>query len=111
MESITVTEELVLPVIANRFFVFDMDGTLLIKTTACLEIARISGTLDQLHILEKQFASGEIDAFCFAQDIGALWGSIGASRFPLTADDELKREHILNPKDKAVIVQRWWTQR
>ena len=61
---------------ANRLFVFDMDGTLLIKTTACIEIAKVSGTLNQLHALEHQFAAGEIDAFCFAQNIGALWGMV-----------------------------------
>lgn len=57
-------------------FVFDMDGTLLIRTTACIEIAKVSGTLEQLHVLERQFASGGIDAFCFAQNIGALWGMV-----------------------------------
>jgi phosphoserine phosphatase len=49
MISITAIEEKLHPVIANRLFVFDMDGALLIKTTACIEIAKISGTLDQLH--------------------------------------------------------------
>ena len=63
-------------VIADRLFVFDMDGTLLVRTTACIEIAKVSGTLDELHALERQFASGEIDAFCFAQNIGALWGMV-----------------------------------
>ena len=48
---------------ANRLFVFDMDGTLLIKTTACLEIAKATATLDQRHMLETQFANGELDAF------------------------------------------------
>src|ERR1700761_6691706 len=70
------SEEQLLPLIVNRLFVFDMDGTLLVKITACIEIAKISGTLDQLHSLEQQFASGEIDAFCFAQNIGALWGMV-----------------------------------
>jgi phosphoserine phosphatase len=74
MESLA-TEELP-SVTANRLFVFDMDGTLLIRTTACIEIAKVSGTLDELHILEQQFAAGEIDAFCFAQNIGALWGEV-----------------------------------
>jgi phosphoserine phosphatase len=148
-------------VIANRLFVFDMDGTLLIRTTACLEIAKVSGTLDQLHILEQRFASGEIDAFCFAQSIGTLWGMvderlirtafeatpklanikavtslirtaggksclitmspdfyanlfyeygfdfIGASQFPRSSNEEVRRENILNPSDKAAIVQVW----
>jgi phosphoserine phosphatase len=61
---------------ANRLFVFDMDGTLLIQTTACVEIAKATGTLHHLDRLEEQFARREIDAFCFAQQIGALWGSL-----------------------------------
>jgi phosphoserine phosphatase len=173
---------------ANLLFVFDMDGTLLIRTTACIEIAKVSGTLDELHILEQRFAAGEIDAFCFAQNIGALWGMvdervvraafeelaqngarretvpgrfdgarrtlcafeatpklnnikavttlirraggksglitmspdfyaklfyeygfdfIAASQFPRSSHEEVKREHILSPQDKATIVQGW----
>jgi len=150
--------------VANRLFVFDMDGTLLMKTTACIEIAKVSGTLDQLRILEQKFASREIDAFCFAQNIGSLWGMldeqvvrtafeatpkltniravttlirrgggksclitmspdfyahlfyeygfdfIEASQFPRSSNEEIKRENILNPKDKATIVQGWCNQ-
>jgi phosphoserine phosphatase len=164
MKSSANFEEGLLPVMANRLFVFDMDGTLLIRTTACIEIAKVSGTLDQLHCLEQKFAVGEIDAFCFAQNIGALWGPvdeqvvrtafeaspklsnikavttlirrgrgksclitmsphfyanlfydygfdfIGASQFPRNSDEELKRENILSPKDKATIVRQWCTQ-
>lgn len=149
---------------ANRLFVFDMDGTLLVRTTACIEIAKVSGTLDQLHILERKFAAGEMDAFCFAQNIGVLWGMvdeqvvrtafeatpklanikavttlirrgggksclitmspdfyanlfyeygfdfIGASQFPRTSNEDVKREDILSPKDKATIVRRWCSQ-
>jgi phosphoserine phosphatase len=148
-------------VIANRLFVFDMDGTLLIRTTACIEIAKVHGTLGRLHILEQRFAAGEIDAFCFAQNIGAMWGMvdeqvirtafeatpklaniravtdlirqgggksclitmspdfyanlfydygfdfIGASQFPRNSNEELSREKILNPKDKATLVRAW----
>jgi phosphoserine phosphatase len=161
MKSLANFEEGLLAVMANRLFVFDMDGTLLLRTTACIEIAKVSGTLDQLHILEQSFATGEIDAFCFAQNIGALWGMvdeqvvrtafeatpkltnikavtslirrgggksclmtmspdfyanlfyeygfdfIGASQFPRGSVEEIKREHILSPKDKATIVRRW----
>jgi len=146
---------------ANRLFVFDMDGTLLMRTTACIEIAKVSGTLDQLHILEQKFAAGEIDAFCFAQNIGAPWGMvdeqvvraafeatpklsniqavtalirraggksglitmspdfyanlfyeygfdfIAASQFPRSSHEEVKRENILSPRDKATIVRGW----
>ena len=75
LESLPLEDDL-LAAIANRLFVFDMDGTLLIRTTACIEIAKVSGTLGQLHILEQRFAAGEIDAFCFAQHIGAMWGRV-----------------------------------
>lgn len=161
MESLTDFEEEFLAIVANRLFVFDMDGTLLIRTTACIEIAKVSGTLEQLHILEQKFAAGEIDAFCFAQNIGSLWGMvdeevvrtafeatpklknikavttlirrgggksclitmspafyanlffeygfdfIGASQFPRSSQEEIKRENILSPKDKATLVQSW----
>jgi phosphoserine phosphatase len=164
MKSLADSEDEVLRAIANRLFVFDMDGTLLIGTTACLEIAKVSGTVDQLHVLEQKFAAGEIDAFCFAQNIGALWGTvdeqvvrtafqatpklanikavttlirrgggksrlitmspdfyanlfyeygfdfIGASQFPRSPNEDVKREHILNPQDKATIVQQWCNQ-
>src|SRR5580700_4958056 len=164
MNSSADSEERLLAAITNRLFVFDMDGTLLIGTTACIEIAKVSGTLDELHVLEQKFAAGEIDAFCFAQNIGALWGMvdeqvvrtafeatpkltniktvtallrrgggksclitmspdfyanlfyeygfdfIGASRFPRSANEEVKREKILNPKDKPAIVGRWCGQ-
>src|SRR5271170_7997492 len=76
MKSLAILEEAHLAIMADRLFVFDMDGTLLMRTTACIEIAKVSGTLDQLHILEQKFAAGEIDAFCFAQNIGALWGMV-----------------------------------
>jgi phosphoserine phosphatase len=161
MKSLANFEEGLLAVVANRLFVFDMDGTLLIGTTACIEIAKMSGTLGQLHVLEEQFGAGEIDAFCFAQNIGALWGMvdehvvraafegtpklahikavtnlirrgggksclitmspdfyanvfyeygfdfIAASQFPRSSTEEIKPEKILNPKDKATIVQGW----
>jgi phosphoserine phosphatase len=153
-----------LSVIANRLFVFDMDGTLLIKTTACIEIAKAVGILDHHDKLEAQFASGEIDAFGFAQQIGALWGVldeqvvraafeatpkleniqtvtalirqgggksclitlspdfyahlfydygfdfIGASQFPRSLEEEILREKILNPEDKARLVRKWCSQ-
>jgi phosphoserine phosphatase len=76
MEPSSPSDDAVFPLIANRLFVFDMDGTLLVGTTACLEIARTAGTIDQLHVLERQFAEGEIDANGFAKAIGALWGLI-----------------------------------
>lgn len=164
MKASATFDDGLLSVLANRLFVFDMDGTLLIQTTACIEIAKVSGTLHQLHALEYKFPTGHIDAFCFAQNIGALWGMvdeqvirtafdatpklsniravtdlirrgggksclitmspdfyanlfydygfdfIGASQFPRSSSEEVKRENILNPKDKATIVERWCKQ-
>jgi phosphoserine phosphatase len=69
----TSTDDL-LPAMANRLFIFDMDGTLLVNTTAPTEIAKVTGTIEQLHLLEKNFADGVIDAFRFAQEISVFWG-------------------------------------
>ena len=87
-------EQSLYPVIANRLFVFDMDGTLLIKTTACLEIAKAANTLAQLHILEKEFADGIIDAFGFARQIGTLWGLIDQQRVKAAFEATPKMENI-----------------
>src|ERR1700728_138638 len=87
-------EEGLLSVMANRLFVFDMDGTLLMGTTACIEIAKVSGTLDQLHILEQKFAAAEIDAFCFAQNIGTLWGMVDEQVVRTAFEATLKLDNI-----------------
>jgi phosphoserine phosphatase len=94
MKSLACSEDRLLSVIANRLFIFDMDGTLLIGTTACIEIAKAAGTLDRLHMLERQFADGKIDAFCFAQQIGALWGVIDEKLVRAAFDATPKLDNI-----------------
>ena len=81
-------------VIRDRLFVFDMDGTLLIKTTACLEIAKTIGTLDHLHALEEQFAGGAIDAPRFAREIASLWGAIDEKIIRRAFEDTPKLQNI-----------------
>lgn len=56
--------------------VFDMDGTLLPKTSANIEIARHTGTLDAVLTLENAFALGQIDTWHFARGIFELWGIV-----------------------------------
>jgi phosphoserine phosphatase len=53
--------------------VFDMDGTLLVGTTASREIAAMHGSEAQLLALERRFATGEIDTRAFAVAIHQLW--------------------------------------
>lgn len=62
----------------RRLFVFDMDGTLLPGTTACLELARATETSAALKTLEEDFAAGRLDTRGFARSISALWGCLGA---------------------------------
>ncbi|MBN2531592.1 MAG: HAD family phosphatase [Spirochaetales bacterium] len=57
-------------------FVFDMDGTLLVNTTACMEIAKITKTEKELLSLEEKYQNGDIDAHGFAQIIHKLWGTL-----------------------------------
>ena len=50
-----------------------MDGTLLSGTSACLEVARQAGTVDELADLEARFAAGTIGTRGFAAAIYRLW--------------------------------------
>ena len=68
---------------ATALHVFDLDGTLLRGTTASLEIARITGTTDELIALEGRFASGAIDTRSFAHSIGRLWRGLSAETVEL----------------------------
>jgi phosphoserine phosphatase len=52
---------------------FDMDGTLLPGTSACTEIARHAGCLEELGRLERHFAAGELTTIEFARAISTLW--------------------------------------
>lgn len=56
----------------SALHVFDMDGTLLISTTASLEI----GQLGELTDLEQRFASGEVTAAGFAVEVRELWADL-----------------------------------
>ena len=58
----------------SKLFVFDMDGTLLPKTTASIEISRQLGKLPELLELERQFAEGVLNTKMFAQEINRIWG-------------------------------------
>jgi phosphoserine phosphatase len=80
--------------VANRLFIFDMDGTLLVQTTASIEIAKITGTIEQLHLLEKNFADGVIDAFRFAQEISAFWGILDKGLIKRAFETTPKLENI-----------------
>jgi phosphoserine phosphatase len=53
--------------------VFDMDGTLLVGTTASRQIASMHGSEAPLVALERRFAAGEIDTRAFAVAIHQLW--------------------------------------
>lgn len=57
----------------NLLHIFDMDGTLLIGTTASIEISRELGCLDALMMLEHNFSMGQIDTYQFATQIHRLW--------------------------------------
>jgi phosphoserine phosphatase len=59
--------------------IFDMDGTLLVGTTAPLLLAEALGTTDSLHELEERFAAGTATAVEFARELHARWGLVPAA--------------------------------
>ena len=56
-----------------RAVLFDMDGTLLRGSSASLQIARATGTVEQVAGLEAAFVAGEIDTVGFARGVHRLW--------------------------------------
>ena len=85
---------------ANRLFVFDMDGTLLIQTTACVEIAKATGTLHHLDRLEEQFARREIAAFCFARRDPARCGD----RWTRSLSERRSKQHPSSTTSKRSLI-------
>ena len=65
---------------AGALHVFDLDGTLLPATTASLELARVTGHLEELHALEARFGAGELDTRGFAAAIHELWSDLTAAQ-------------------------------
>lgn len=59
-----------------RAHVFDMDGTLLHRTSAPLLLARALGSGDGLARLEERFATGAMTAVEFARELHAMWGVV-----------------------------------
>lgn len=59
-----------------RAHVFDMDGTLLVGTTAPLLLAEALGATDTLLELEARFAAGTASAVDFAHELHARWGPV-----------------------------------
>lgn len=59
-----------------RAHVFDMDGTLLHRTSAPLLLAGALGSGDGLAALEERFATGAMTAVEFAPELHAMWGVV-----------------------------------
>jgi len=59
-----------------RAHIFDMDGTLLRRTSAPVLLAAALGGDDALVELEDRFATGAATAWQFAQALHELWGIV-----------------------------------
>jgi phosphoserine phosphatase len=59
-----------------RAHVFDMDGTLLHRTSAPLLLATALGNGDGLAAIEERFATGTMTAVEFARELHAMWGVV-----------------------------------
>ena len=79
---------------SRRLHVFDMDGTLLPRTTASLEIAKVLGGGDWLEALEAEFRLGEMATATFSQALHAGWSHLTAEDVTLAFDQAPKLEGI-----------------
>lgn len=62
--------------ISKRLFIFDMDGTLIPRSTALLEISKQTGHFEEFEELEKQLIEKRINNHNFATRVHSLWGKI-----------------------------------
>jgi phosphoserine phosphatase len=66
--------------------VFDMDGTLLLGSTAAIELSRELGSMAELHELEKQLTNREITIRDFARRVYDAWRGLTAERVRTAAE-------------------------
>lgn len=85
----------------SRLYVFDMDGTLLPGTTACLEIAKHTGTTAELCEIESLFTSGVFSTAEFARAIHELWGVLDEELVRRSFDLAPKLENIQRVLDEV----------
>ncbi|MBO0869461.1 MAG: HAD family phosphatase [Micromonosporaceae bacterium] len=55
---------------------FDMDGTLLAGSSACLELARALGGAADIEALDERFVRGEIDTRGYGRELVRLWPNL-----------------------------------
>lgn len=60
----------------SKLHIFDLDGTLLRGSTACMQIAALSGHTAELVRLEATFRDRTIDSLSYADSIGRMWHSL-----------------------------------
>lgn len=60
----------------KRLFIFDMDGTILPKSTGLIELSKQLGTEKKLFELEALFSKRKLDTFEFTNLISEMWGEI-----------------------------------
>lgn len=86
----------------KKLFVFDMDGTLLPKTTAMLEIANMTGHTEELERLEKLLLHQEIGNAQFAEAIYHLWDSLGEETVKASFTNAPKLRNIDQALNKII---------
>ncbi|WP_434739507.1 HAD family hydrolase [Micromonospora sp. SH-82] len=77
-----------------RLAVFDLDGTLLPRTTACQQIAAAAGDPRTIDDLERDFRAGLIDSTVFAERALRSWEHLG--------EDLYQRAFAAAPKIEGV---------
>lgn len=60
----------------TRLHLFDMDGTLLHGSSANVELARVTGMVEEFRALDAEFAAGLLDAPGYARRAYGMWGAL-----------------------------------
>lgn len=78
----------------SRLYVFDMDGTLIPDTTAMLEIAKLTGHLEEVVALETAYLQQTMDSETFGKVICEIWRHM--------THEHIKEAYRLSPKMKNI---------
>ena len=61
---------------SKKLHIFDLDGTLLMGSTASIEVSKQLGTLEKINELESDFKKGNICTKSFAKSLRKEWGGL-----------------------------------
>ena len=81
-------------ILKDKLCIFDMDGTLLPRSSGLLETAKVVGSVSSLEYLEGEYAAGKLDTISFTLKIAEMWGPVAPHLSRRAFDQAVKLDQI-----------------